>query len=191
MKEFCEALKAARTAAHISQEEMAERMNCSVRTVRKIERGIAELGIGRVRLWLEICGVNPFYYYLAHEYPEMFGSSTESSAAELRSSLVYYFQHVAGAREMQQIAFLIWGPHGSDWPAVLNMMTADLHCPLDDRYNICLTVDANYHRADARGELVCAAVAPPDAALLEKALASSKEAIYAGKPGYTSRPVSV
>ena len=88
-------------------------------------------------------------------------------------------------RDIRQMAYCMFGDTGSSWHEQLNMLTANNHCSMRSRVNICQAVYDNFLMEKARGELANEDNIMPDLASLNIALQRGREAACESKNGYT------
>ena len=87
--------------------------------------------------------------------------------------------------EVEKLAFLIFGEHGSDWLSMLDEYVANAHCSMRSRAAVCRLVIENYELEEATGELVDPAIAKPNIANLRAAHEAGQHAAQLRRNEYS------
>ena len=125
-------------------------------------------------------------YILSYRYPDKFLAFDKDTVIEKMVDCIHaYINTNFTERDIRQMAYCMFGDTGSSWHEQLNMLTANNHCSMRSRVNICQAVYDNFLMEKARGELVNEDNIMPDLASLNIALQRGREAACESKNGYT------
>lgn len=125
-------------------------------------------------------------YILSYRYPDKFLTFDKDTEIEKMVDCIHaYINTNFTERDIRQMAYCMFGDTGSSWHEQLNMLTANNHCSMRSRVNICQAVYDNFLMEKARGELVNEDNIMPDLASLNIALQRGREAACESKNGYT------
>lgn len=186
-KVVAEILTDLRQQAGVSRAKMADRMNLDARTYTRYEAGESTPTLADFIAMLDSCGVPVLPTLLQHIYPESFGKlSKEPRTDELRRLLADFILKEAPDRDIWQLSYIFFGQHGSPMAAQLQLFCALDHLPMQDRLAIA-KLALNFWEIDsARGNVINADQAMPDAELLRQAIIKAHLAVIEGKSGYVS-----
>lgn len=169
-----------------TQEYMAEGLGVSKKTVQNWENGTTAPDFFTGSNWFRVLGINPFPYYLAFLFPDMFdGISPENDDAEINQALMALVTNSTSV-EKRELLYLMAGHHGSSWYSLLQMFTAHCHTSMQSRVNVARSILDNYEMEAASGKIVCPANIAPDIQVLKNAVVEGKKAVMLGKTGYTN-----
>lgn len=176
----------ARKKAGVSQEALAEMLNVSPITIHRIEAGTKIPNMAEFIMWYRALGMNWFRDVLRLAHPELY-DDFEGSAADVEQKRNGLFRYLAECppSEVEKLAFLIFGEHGSDWPSMLDEYTANAHCSMRSRAAVCRLVIENYELEEATRELVDPDIAKPNIANLREAHAAGQRAAQMRRNEYS------
>lgn len=185
-QKFGEMLAKSRNDSGKTQKYMAQALGKSVNTIQNWESGIGEPGYRTLEKWFDALGINMERYILDYKYSSMFdGLTQDSSISQIKDCIHAYIDLQCSERDLRQMAFCMFGNTGSSFHEQLNMLTANNHCTMRSRVNVCQLVLDNYKMEQAQGELVGLNHIMPDTETLKMALSHGRSAAYAGENGYT------
>ncbi len=178
-------LAQARNDAGLSQRYVAQSIGVGERTVKNWEAGSSAPNIVQMVSWFRACGINPIRYVLDWLDPAHFdGLTATDSIEDVKSAIMAYIEDIATEKEVRQLAFCMFGNHGSSWRSQLDMLTAHDHTTLRSRVTVARAVLENYEMEESQGILVNADSIPPDLSRLRDAVENGKDAVQEGKRGY-------
>lgn len=185
-KRIAKLLSEARKRAGATQEETAELLFVSARTVQRWETGEKQPTLEEFISWYRALGLNWFRDVLRLAYPELY-SNFDGSAADVEQRRNGLFHYLADCPpgEVDKIAFLLFGAHGSDWPSMLDEYVANAHCSLASRAAVCRLIIDNYELEAATGDLVEPEKAVPNMQNLRIAHDAGREAAFLKKNEYS------
>lgn len=167
-----------------SQAYMAEKMGVSRKTVQNWEDGLSCPSQERAFEWFKVLDLHPLPYYLDLLYPEINSLKPASADADVKRALVEMIQDLS-PDACRKLLYWMYGEHGSSPIAVLEMITAHLQTPLQNRLNIAQSIETNYEVAKAGNRLVQPDHVQPDLDLLKKAIKLGKESALNGRKTYS------
>ncbi len=186
IKRISELLLSARNKAGVSQEELAETLGMSRITVHRMETGSKVPNMAEFIMWYRALGLNWFRDVLRLAHPEIY-DDFDGSAADTEQKRNGLFRYLAECSpgEVEKLAFLIFGEHGSDWPSMLDEYTANAHCSMRSRAAVCRLVIENYELEEATGDLVDPDIAKPNIANLRAAHEAGQRAAQLRRNEYS------
>lgn len=176
----------ARKRSGQSQEELAERMNVSPRTVQRLENAERAPTLDDFLEWYRALGMNWFRDVLRLANPELY-SVFDGSTADVEQRRNGLFKYLADCPpgEVDKLAFLIFGQHGSDWPSMLDEYVANAHCSMRSRAAVCRMVIENYELEAATGDLIDPETAKPNIGNLRSAHIAGQKAAQLKRSEYS------
>lgn len=185
-KRIAKLLSEARKRAGATQEETAELLFVSARTVQRWETGEKQPTLEEFISWYRALGLNWFRDVLRLAYPELY-SNFDGSNADVEQRRNGLFKYLADCPpgEVDKIAFLIFGQHGSDWPSMLDEYVANAHCSMRSRAAVCRLVIENYELEAATGDLVDSDTAKPNIGNLRSAHIAGQKAAQLKRGEYS------
>lgn len=176
----------ARKRSGQSQEELAERLNVSPRTVQRLENAERAPTLEDFLEWYRALGMNWFRDVLRLANPELY-SVFDGSTADVEQRRNGLFKYLADCPpgEVDKLAFLIFGQHGSDWPSMLDEYVANAHCSMRSRAAVCRLVIENYELEAATGDLVDPETAKPNIGNLRSAHTAGQQAAQLKRSEYS------
>lgn len=176
----------ARKRSGQSQEELAERLNVSPRTVQRLENAERAPTLEDFLEWYRALGMNWFRDVLRLANPELY-SVFDGSTADVEQRRNGLFKYLADCPpgEVDKLAFLIFGQHGSDWPSMLDEYVANAHCSMRSRAAVCRLVIENYELEAATGDLVDPDTAKPNIGNLRSAHIAGQKAAQLKRSEYS------
>lgn len=120
-KKIAELLSSSRIRAGASQEFLAEVLHTSTSTIHRMETGSRIPNVYEFLLWYRALGMNWFRDVLRLAHPEIY-DDFEGSAEDVEQKRNGLFRYLADCPpdEVEKLAYLIFGEHGSDWPSMLD-----------------------------------------------------------------------
>ncbi len=185
-KRIAKLLSEARKRAGATQEETAELLFVSARTVQRWETGEKQPTLEEFISWYRALGLNWFRDVLRLAYPELY-SNFDGSIADVEQRRNGLFKYLADCPpgEVDKITFLLFGAHGSDWPSMLDEYVANAHCSMASRAAVCRLIIDNYELESVTGDLVEPEKAVPNMQNLHIAHDVGREAAFLKKNEYS------
>lgn len=185
-KRIAKLLSEARKRAGATQEETAELLFVSARTVQRWETGEKQPTLEEFISWYRALGLNWFRDVLRLAYPELY-SNFDGSNADVEQRRNGLFKYLADCPpgEVDKIAFLLFGQHGSDWPSMLDEYVANAHCSMRSRAAVCRLVIENYELEAATGDLIDPETAKPNIGNLRSAHCAGQKAAQLNRNEYS------
>lgn len=188
-----EAIVHARKRAGLSQQELADLLGRDKRTLQKWEKGEIKIALEdffEVFVVLQL-PVSPYAKWIRH--PELFPHGLEDmehfSLDSKRAALADYYTTQASPLEIEQLYFILFGDHGSNYYGICQQCIANLQTPLRDRKRISGQVIDNYLEAQSAGTLTAPDGPQPNMALLQACYEASVESIRQGRNRYSIEDV--
>lgn len=185
-KRIAKLLSESRKRVGATQEETAELLFVSAHTVQRWETGEKQPTLEEFINWYRALGLNLFRDFLRLAYPELY-SNFDGSAADVEQRRNGLFKYLADCPpgEVDKLAFLIFGQHGSDWPSMLDEYVANAHCSMRSRAAVCRLVIENYELEAATGDLVDPDTAKPNIGNLRSAHIAGQKAAQLKRGEYS------
>lgn len=176
----------ARKRSGQSQEELAELLNVSISTVQRLESAKRAPTLENFIEWYRALGMNWFRDMLRLANPELY-CVFDGSTADVEQRRNGLFKYLADCPpgEVDKLAFLIFGQHGSDWPSMLDEYVANAHCSMRSRAAVCRMVIENYELEAATGDLVDPETAKPNIGNLRSAHIAGQKAAQLRRSEYS------
>nr|DAF49598.1 MAG TPA: helix-turn-helix domain protein [Myoviridae sp. ctuev19] len=176
----------ARKRSGQSQEELAELLNVSISTVQRLESAKRAPTLENFIEWYRALGMNWFRDMLRLANPELY-CVFDGSTADVEQRRNGLFKYLADCPpgEVDKLAFLIFGQHGSDWPSMLDEYVANAHCSMRSRAAVCRLVIENYELEAATGDLVDPETAKPNIGNLRSAHIAGQKAAQLKRSEYS------
>lgn len=176
----------ARKRSGQSQEELAELLNVSISTVQRLESAKRAPTLENFIEWYRALGMNWFRDMLRLANPELY-CVFDGSTADVEQRRNGLFKYLADCPpgEVDKLAFLIFGQHGSDWPSMLDEYVANAHCSMRSRAAVCRLVIENYELEAATGDLVDPETAKPNIGNLRSAHIAGQKAAQLRRSEYS------
>lgn len=186
IKQISNLLLSARSKSGVSQEDLAEALGMSRITVHRIETGSKVPNMAEFIMWYRALGLNWYRDILRLAHPEIY-DDFDGSVADIEQKRNGLFSYLAECPpgEVEKLAFLIFGEHGSDWLSMLDEYVANAHCSMRSRAAVCRLVIENYELEEATGELVDPAIAKPNIANLRAAHEAGQHAAQLRRNEYS------
>ena len=168
------------------QEELAELLNVSISTVQRLESAKRAPTLENFIEWYRALGMNWFRDMLRLANPELY-CVFDGSTADVEQRRNGLFKYLADCPpgEVDKLAFLIFGQHGSDWPSMLDEYVANAHCSMRSRAAVCRLVIENYELEAATGDLVDPETAKPNIGNLRSAHTAGQKAAQLRRSEYS------
>lgn len=176
----------ARKRSGQSQEELAELLNVSISTVQRLESAKRAPTLENFIEWYRALGMNWFRDMLRLANPELY-CVFDGSTADVEQRRNGLFKYLADCPpgEVDKLAFLIFGQHGSDWPSMLDEYVANAHCSMRSRAAVCRLVIENYELEAATGDLIDPETAKPNIGNLRSAHCAGQKAAQLKRSEYS------
>lgn len=176
----------ARKRSGQSQEDLAELLNVSISTVQRLESAKRAPTLEDFIEWYRALGMNWFRDMLRLANPELY-CVFDGSTADVEQRRNGLFKYLADCPpgEVDKLAFLIFGQHGSDWPSMLDEYVANAHCSMRSRAAVCRLVIENYELEAATGDLVDPDTAKPNIGNLRSAHIAGQKAAQLKRGEYS------
>ena len=176
----------ARKRSGQSQEELADLLNVSISTVQRLESAKRSPTLEDFIEWYRALGMNWFRDMLRLANPELY-CVFDGSTADVEQRRNGLFKYLADCPpgEVDKLAFLIFGQHGSDWPSMLDEYVANAHCSMRSRAAVCRLVIENYELEAATGDLVDPETAKPNIGNLRSAHIAGQKAAQLRRSEYS------
>lgn len=178
-----EALCEARNISGKSQEYIALELGVARKTVQNWEKGISEPSVGQAIDWFRLLGVSPLPYFLQIVHEDAEGLNSKNFDAKGREALLKFVSELP-EESLRQLLYLFYGTHGSSPRAVLNMVTAHLQTPLEDRVTSSTLILKSYELAKKRGRVTEKEHVQPNLELLRTAINMGEAAAVEEKNAY-------
>lgn len=187
-KNICaDILKDMRQRLGISKAKMAERVDLDARTYTRYEAGESAPTLPEFIRMLERVDAPALPVILKHIYPETFGTlGPDSDTWSKRKALSDFIIRDASDREVSQLAYFIFGPHGSTMEGQLQLITALNHLPMDARLASAKLILNFLEIETDRGKLINPDYIMPDTEILRQSIIHAHEAVVAGRNNYNS-----
>ena len=145
----------ARERSGIAQETLAALLHVSPRTVQRWEHGEKPPTLEDFINWYRALSLNWFPDVLRLGHPELY-TDFDGSHADVEQRRNGLFKYLADCPpgEVDKLAFLIFGAHGSEWPSMLDEYVANAHCSMASRTAVCRLIIDNYELESITGDLV-------------------------------------
>lgn len=184
---IAEILAFSRRKGRKKQEELAEALDVSVKTVQNWEGGKCEPTVSQVISWFKVVGENPIPYLLAYAYPDKFGLDLDSMEDALAVGEAYAtITKNLTIRDKKALTYLFSGAHGSSPSSVVQLTLTHLNNPLRDRIFVAEHILEQYRFNAYKGQLVGTDANRPDVEVVEGAIAAAKASIRDGHEGYVN-----
>lgn len=176
----------ARKRSGQNQEELAELLNVSISTVQRLESAKRAPTLENFIEWYRALGMNWFRDMLRLANPELY-CVFDGSTADVEQRRNGLFKYLADCPpgEVDKLAFLIFGQHGSDWPSMLDEYVANAHCSMRSRAAVCRLVIENYELEAATGDLIDPETAKPNIGNLRSAHIAGQKAAQLKRSEYS------
>ncbi len=180
--EISDVLKQSRYDAGKSQQFMATQLQVNLTTIRNWENGYSTPHLDKAIDWFKTLGLSPVPYYLHYLYPDT--NVTAQHEDEAIDEALFTCIRACTPQQKRKLLYIFLGEHGSSPSGTLEMINANLQCPLKDRLNIASNILTNYRLAQALGDIQCIHNIQPDLNLLKIALEKGTESVVNRKNSY-------
>lgn len=182
-----EILRELREHMGISKAKMADRMDLDARTYTRYEAGESAPTLPEFIRMLEAADAPALPVVLRHIYPESFGKLGPGSDSDAtRQALADFILRDAPDRIVRQLAYFLFGPHGSTLEGQLQLITALDHLPMDARLASAKLVLNFWEIETARGKIINPEYVMPDTETFRQCIIRAHEAVVAGRQHYNS-----
>ena len=182
-KRLARMLALSRAESGLSQEAVALELGVAKKTVQNWEKGFSTPTLPQAIAWFSVVKVAAMPYFLQFMFPDMEGIKSHASDKQIRDRLMTMIETlpIDGVR---QLMYLFYGNHGSSPRAVMNMVTAYLQTPLQERYKVDCTVLNNFKLAEDMHGTIKPDHIQPNLEIMEKAIERERDAVINGKDTY-------
>ena len=182
-----EMLKRLRLDAGLSKSKMADLVYIDDHTWARYETGESAPNVPDFVYIFDALGKSALRTVLNYIYPDIYTPlGADADITQLRAAAIHYFDVVASEHAVRELTYLVFGDHGSNFVAQLEMLTMIDHLPMPYRVAISRLVDTFWSLADAKGELINTDLAIPDVELFRAAISKGTTAAQSGQDGYTT-----
>lgn len=178
-----DALRESRALSGKSQEYIAMEMGVARKTVQNWENGISEPSIGQAFQWFNLLGISPLPYFYQLLHANMEGISGKDELPRLQKAM-YQVLDTLPEESIRQLLYLFYGTHGSSPRAILNMLTAHLQSPMEERVTNGTIILKGYEMAKRKERLTDTDHVQPDVELLRRAIDKGEDAAVENKGAY-------
>ena len=179
-----EALAKARVSAGLSQVEIARRIEKGERTVQSWEKGCTSPDSDEIMDWCTACGVSPIAIFMEVLHPDLYKGTDSKKSEETGDQELQVLVRGLPPLTKRLLLFILKGRHGSNPPAVISEVAANLHCPLNNRVSVCGTIINQYNFAQNMGLDPCPDDPQPPIDDLKVNYKAGREASEKGAQGY-------
>lgn len=179
-----EALAKARVSAGLSQVEIARRIEKGERTVQSWEKGCTSPDSDEIMDWCTACGVSPIAIFMEVLHPDLYKETDSKKSEETVDQELQVLVRGLPPLTKRLLLFILKGRHGSNPPAVISEVAANLHCPLNNRVSVCGTIINQYNFAQNMGLDPCPDDPQPPIDDLKVNYKAGREASEKGAQGY-------
>ena len=183
-KAFAETHAKVRCKEGKSQEYMAMELGVSKRTVQNWEKGISSPTFFQSLEWFRILNTNPFPYYLALTYPDELMGLKGSDSDEKINEAFDALAETLPISAKRALLYIFYGEHGSSPNAILQMVLAHLHTPLQARITQATVTAHMYEMEEELGNLICKDNILPNMDTLNEAILKARIAALHHEYGY-------
>ena len=173
-----EILQRWRKEADMTQDQMADAMNCVRRTIASIESGMTNLKLYTIYRYAEIT-----HHAIDILSAELNGIKNTDSASKAAAAIIDRISTFT-PDEVLGVFFIFFGDHNSNLRAFIHLCSAYLHLPMRDKHILTALIINCYENAIKTGEVSCPDGFHPDLSLLSHAQEKGREAFLSGKDTY-------
>lgn len=180
-----EILMVSRARAGMTQDEIADLLGVTRRTVIHWEEGSSCPTVDMFAKWFNVLGLQPMPFISRAIHQHASTIKKEAPEPEVDAAL----QEIIGDLDVEykrKILYCLIAAHGSSVNGAIDMITAHLHAPLRDRINVAAMILSNYKLAQRRGELIYPHEIQPNIRNLEMCIQLATDAAIADKMEYNT-----
>lgn len=171
----------------ISKAKMADRVDVDARTYTRYEAGESAPTLPEFIRMLELVDAPALPVILKHLYPETFERlGPTASTEEARQAMADFILRDAPDRVVRQLAYFLFGPHGSTLEGQLQLITTLDHLPMDARLASAKLVLNFWEIEMDRGKIINPEYVMPDTETFRQCIIRAHEAVVAGRQNYNS-----
>lgn len=186
IQRFAEMHYNARCKADKSQEYMAMELGVAKKTIQNWEKGISSPSFFQSLEWFRALGINPMPYYVSLIYPSAsVDVDSDTDDEEIDKAFNEMMKNIPRSGK-RALLFLFYGKHGSSPNAIMNMMLAHLHTPMQSRVLHSRLISEAYEMDNELGNIVCPDNIRPNIDALNKAIDSAKNATINKQNSYNN-----
>lgn len=174
----------ARCKAGKSQEYMAMELGVSKKTIQNWENGTSSPSFFQSLEWFRALNMNPFPHYLELVYPEELNGLKGTDSDEKINEAFDALAETLPISAKRALLYLFYGEHGSSPNAIIQLMLAHLHTPLQSRIAEATLTAQMYEMASELDNLVCKDNIMPDMDVLNDAILHAKISAIHQECGY-------
>ena len=170
----------------LSKFKIATLVGISDKTWARYESGTSAPTIPEFIQIYSALNEDAFRDVLNYLYPNTYlDINPNSSVEELRNALSHFSHHVASDRTIHELAFMIFGNHGSSFMPQLEMFTMLNHLPMKYKYFIADDIMKYWEIAELHGEITCKENIMPHIETVQQGLELGKEATLSKRNYYS------
>lgn len=180
---FARMWRKSRADAGKSQEYCAKALGVSKKTIQNWEEGTSCPTQLKGLEWFQVLGLNPLPYYLELLFPDRFSTDIAPDDEQIKRELIRFIENTTPEIRAKLFYFLC-GNHGSSVIAILELITAHLRMPLENRIQIANVTLNAYKLAEKIGNVQDASV-DVDKEILMKSINQAFAAVVNHEKGYS------
>lgn len=174
-----------RERAEMSKEKVALELGVSRKTVWSWENGFSYPNFKQLFDWFKTLQINPFPYLYAYyadiDVPQNCENIAQALPISGKRRCVMDFVSYADNRLIEMLYEILYGDHGSDVNAFLNLCLEYLQCDPKDKITQAALIKTNHDLSKNKNNNIGI---QPDAELVRKAIISASEAYMKGLKKY-------
>ena len=163
MRDLAFLVRNAREQAHLTRQELADKLGISKRTIDNWESGVSRPIADSLLDVYEACNAE-----IAKAIITADSYDAESDIEVVRQRVITYLRTIADDDMIRQLDYNLLSSHGSIAKAQVNLCTAYNHFNKDDKYDVCRTIIGKYKLKQDLGKLINMGEPLPDIEYLEK-----------------------
>lgn len=176
-------LISSRTKAGKSQAYMAKALNCSKTTVQNWENGTAPIQLVKVFEWFQAIDVPPAPYVWGLLHDSLDDLNADVADDKITAALIDFIK-IMTPEHKKKLLYVLYGDHGSNPGAQLELMVAYNHLALREKLDVANVVRLDYKVAKDSGEITDDSM-EPNMSLLDLALQAAYKSVTNSKNSYT------
>lgn len=184
IEEKCkEVLKRSFYASGMTEAEIADKMKISRRTIYNWIYGTSFPTFPQTIQWFIATRQRMMPWIAKMQYFEKDRKPQKLTEEQMNKDLIDFLDLLSPAQKAR-LHFIFCGEHGSSPDGILEMVSAHLHTPLVNRFQIASMIMLNYEMAEASKELILRDEAEPNIEVLRESVTKGRDAILQGFDSY-------